>query len=253
MRRIKKISDAELQQIPPEKLTTEQANSRWGALSDFPNRLPTSQTTSQIQGRRGQVFDMQTEGDQFVVTGKAPVAELFGFAGDLRSATEGRAMWSTEFAGFEEVPVNIMKDVVMAIRTRKDLLPFYTRVIPKHIFATSRLVSKITGMVVQPNKAVVGSNAFAHEVIGDNYFDLQRQCVCSAESLIPREYSILNVYYDSELLANRDEVHICNWRSILEENLIRRVRSELPHCILPGRRARRRVIFLSPRHSGSGS
>jgi 2-isopropylmalate synthase len=36
-------------------------------------------------------------------------------------------------------------------------------VIPKHIFATSRLVSKITGMVVQPNKAVVGSNAFAHE------------------------------------------------------------------------------------------
>ena len=56
-----------------------------------------------------------------------------------------------------------LEEVVMAIRTRKDLFPFYTRVIPKHIFATSRLVSKITGMVVQPNKAVVGSNAFAHE------------------------------------------------------------------------------------------
>jgi 2-isopropylmalate synthase len=56
-----------------------------------------------------------------------------------------------------------LEEVVMAIRTRKDLLPFYTRVNPKHIFATSRLVSKITGMVVQPNKAVVGSNAFAHE------------------------------------------------------------------------------------------
>jgi 2-isopropylmalate synthase len=51
----------------------------------------------------------------------------------------------------------------MAIRTRKDLFPFYTQIIPKHIIATSRLVSKITGMVVQPNKAVVGSNAFAHE------------------------------------------------------------------------------------------
>jgi elongation factor 2 len=77
--------------------------------------------TSQIQGRRGQVFDMQTEGDQFVVTGRAPVAELFGFAGDLRSATEGRAMWSTEFAGFDVVPTNILKDVVMAIRKRKGL------------------------------------------------------------------------------------------------------------------------------------
>ena len=56
-----------------------------------------------------------------------------------------------------------LEEVVMTIRTRKDLFPFYTRVNPKHIFATSRLVSKITGMVVQPNKAVVGSNAFAHE------------------------------------------------------------------------------------------
>ncbi len=56
-----------------------------------------------------------------------------------------------------------LEEVVMTIRTRKDLFPFFTRVNPKHIFATSRLVSKITGMVVQPNKAVVGSNAFAHE------------------------------------------------------------------------------------------
>ena len=56
-----------------------------------------------------------------------------------------------------------LEEVVMAIRTRKDLFPFYTQILPKHIFATSRLVSKITGMVVQPNKAVVGSNAFAHE------------------------------------------------------------------------------------------
>ncbi len=56
-----------------------------------------------------------------------------------------------------------LEEVVMTIRTRKDLFPFYTQIVSKHIFATSRLVSKITGMVVQPNKAVVGSNAFAHE------------------------------------------------------------------------------------------
>jgi elongation factor 2 len=77
--------------------------------------------TSQIQGRRGQVFDMQSEGDTITVIGKAPVAELFGFAGDIRSATEGRAMWNTEFAGFELVPNSMVKEVVMAIRKRKGL------------------------------------------------------------------------------------------------------------------------------------
>ena len=56
-----------------------------------------------------------------------------------------------------------LEEMVMAIRTRSDLLQFHTHIIPKHIFATSRLISKITGMVVQPNKAVVGANAFAHE------------------------------------------------------------------------------------------
>jgi len=77
--------------------------------------------TSQIQGRRGQVFDMQSEGDTITVIGKAPVAELFGFAGDIRSATEGRAMWNTEFAGFELVPNSMVKEVVLAIRKRKGL------------------------------------------------------------------------------------------------------------------------------------
>jgi 2-isopropylmalate synthase len=56
-----------------------------------------------------------------------------------------------------------LEEVVMALRTRKDLLRFQTRIIPRHLFATSRLISKITGMVVQPNKAIVGANAFAHQ------------------------------------------------------------------------------------------
>jgi 2-isopropylmalate synthase len=56
-----------------------------------------------------------------------------------------------------------LEEIVMAIRTRNDLLPFYTRINPAHIYGTSRLVSKITGMLVQPNKAIVGANAFAHE------------------------------------------------------------------------------------------
>jgi len=56
-----------------------------------------------------------------------------------------------------------LEEVVMALRTRNDLFDFQTRLNPKHLFATSRLVSKITGIVVQPNKAIVGANAFAHE------------------------------------------------------------------------------------------
>ncbi|OCC15081.1 2-isopropylmalate synthase [Dissulfuribacter thermophilus] len=56
-----------------------------------------------------------------------------------------------------------MEEVVMAIRTRHDLLPYYTNINTKHITATSRLVSQLTGMPVQPNKAIVGANAFAHE------------------------------------------------------------------------------------------
>ena len=56
-----------------------------------------------------------------------------------------------------------LEEVVMALRTRNDLLHLQTRLNPKHLFTTSRLVSKITGMVVQPNKAIVGANAFAHE------------------------------------------------------------------------------------------
>lgn len=86
--------------------------------------VPTDQmgnATTQIQGRRGQVYDIQSEGDTVTVVGKAPVAELFGFAGDIRSATEGRAMWSTEFAGFEIVPSGMVRDVVTAIRKRKGL------------------------------------------------------------------------------------------------------------------------------------
>ena len=78
---------------------------------------------SEIQGRRGAILDMTQEGDVTDIEAKTPVAELFGFAGDLRSATEGRALWSTEFAGFEALPKNLLPDIVSQIRTRKGLKP----------------------------------------------------------------------------------------------------------------------------------
>jgi 2-isopropylmalate synthase len=56
-----------------------------------------------------------------------------------------------------------MEEVVMALRTRKDFFDADSRVNSEEIIRTSRLVTKITGIPVQPNKAIVGANAFAHE------------------------------------------------------------------------------------------
>ncbi|WNY27292.1 elongation factor EF-2 [Methanolapillus ohkumae] len=75
----------------------------------------------EIQGRRGIIIDMKSEGDLTIIESRAPVSELFGFAGEIRSATEGRAMWSTEFGGFETVPASLMSEVVSKIRERKGL------------------------------------------------------------------------------------------------------------------------------------
>lgn len=56
-----------------------------------------------------------------------------------------------------------LEEVVMGIRTRPDIFTVQTRIEPVHIVPTSRLVSTVTGFPVQPNKAIVGKNAFAHE------------------------------------------------------------------------------------------
>lgn len=56
-----------------------------------------------------------------------------------------------------------LEEIVMAVRTRQDLFPCDVRLDTQHIVNCSRLVSSITGFHVQPNKAVVGINAFAHE------------------------------------------------------------------------------------------
>jgi 2-isopropylmalate synthase len=56
-----------------------------------------------------------------------------------------------------------LEELVMAVRTRKDFYPVETHIDTTHIVPTSRLVASVTGFPVQPNKAIVGANAFAHE------------------------------------------------------------------------------------------
>ncbi|MDD4749203.1 MAG: elongation factor EF-2 [Methanosarcinaceae archaeon] len=77
--------------------------------------------TKEMQGRRGVILNMSTEGDLAIIESRVPVAQMFGFAGEIRSATEGRAMWSTEFGGFDLVPANLMPEIVGQIRERKGL------------------------------------------------------------------------------------------------------------------------------------
>lgn len=56
-----------------------------------------------------------------------------------------------------------MEEIVMTLRTRQDFMPYTVGVDSVHITKVSRLISAITGFTVQPNKAIVGANAFAHE------------------------------------------------------------------------------------------
>jgi 2-isopropylmalate synthase len=56
-----------------------------------------------------------------------------------------------------------LEEIVMAVRTRRDIFPCDTRIDTTQIVPASRLVAGITGFPVQPNKAIVGANAFAHE------------------------------------------------------------------------------------------
>ena len=56
-----------------------------------------------------------------------------------------------------------LEEIVMAVRTRRDIFTCDTRIDTTQIVPASKLVSSITGFPVQPNKAIVGANAFAHE------------------------------------------------------------------------------------------
>ena len=77
--------------------------------------------SGEIQGRRGRVDDMFQEGDLMVVEGIAPVDEMIGFSSDIRSATEGRASWNTENAGFRVMADNLQPDIIDEIRERKGM------------------------------------------------------------------------------------------------------------------------------------
>ena len=79
--------------------------------------------TRELQRRRGEILDMTSVGDLQTVVAKVPVAEMFGFASDIRSATAGKVLWSTESMGFEPIPQEMQAGVVGEVRQRRGLKP----------------------------------------------------------------------------------------------------------------------------------
>jgi 2-isopropylmalate synthase len=85
-------------------------------------------------------------------------------ANSLAAVREGARQIECTINGLGERAGNAaLEEIVMALRTRQDDFPVDTRIETREILPTSRLVSNITGFQVQPNKAIVGINAFAHE------------------------------------------------------------------------------------------
>ena len=72
-------------------------------------------------GKRGQLLNMEQEDELSKITVLLPVAETFGFSNELRSASQGRAIWYQEYWGYDPLPRDIQMKVVRAIRKRKGL------------------------------------------------------------------------------------------------------------------------------------
>ncbi|MBN3039346.1 MAG: 2-isopropylmalate synthase [Candidatus Omnitrophica bacterium] len=87
-----------------------------------------------------------------------------GVANSLAAVASGAGQVECTVNGLGERAGNAsMEEIVMALKTRKDFLNKTTGIKTEEIYKTSRLVSKLTGIMVQPNKAIVGQNAFRHE------------------------------------------------------------------------------------------
>ncbi len=83
--------------------------------------------TRELQKRRGIIGEMEQKDELMTVSAIVPIGESFGFSGDIRGASEGHALWSTENAGFDRLPTEMQYKIIGQIRERKGL----TKEVPK--------------------------------------------------------------------------------------------------------------------------
>jgi elongation factor G len=72
-----------------------------------------------LNQRRGMIVGAQDEGPMCVIEGQVPLAEMFGFSTVLRSATQGKAQFTMEFAHYRQVPVSIAEKIAEEVAARK--------------------------------------------------------------------------------------------------------------------------------------
>ncbi len=77
--------------------------------------------SKELGSRRTNISEMRQEGDSSITVGSAPVKELIGFSQAIRGATQGRALWTAEYAGYEILPRELQKQTIESIRKRKGM------------------------------------------------------------------------------------------------------------------------------------
>jgi len=77
--------------------------------------------SKELGHRRTQITEMKQEGDSSIFIAKAPVKELIGFSAAIRGATQGRAIWTAEYAGYEQLPREMQKSITEEVRKRKGM------------------------------------------------------------------------------------------------------------------------------------
>jgi len=81
------------------------------------------EVSSLIARKRGRILSSSQKGAMLLIDGYIPVAETFGLAAELRSATSGHAFWQSQFDHWEKVPENIAATVIAEMRKRRGLPP----------------------------------------------------------------------------------------------------------------------------------
>jgi len=76
----------------------------------------TGDVISDLTARRGRVQSMEARSGAQVIAGKVPLAEMFGYATDLRSVSQGRANYTMQFDSYQQVPESIADDLVAKVR-----------------------------------------------------------------------------------------------------------------------------------------
>jgi elongation factor G len=68
-----------------------------------------------LSSRRGHIEGMEPRGNAQVIRAKVPLSEMFGYATDLRSRTQGRALYTMQFSAYEQVPKSVAEEIVAKV------------------------------------------------------------------------------------------------------------------------------------------